>query len=117
MKVNMLKNGTKKLLGKPSSKTKIRETWGVWTGLDTSALEAGIQRRTLCVRGGEYIEYTDATEGSHMDGGDGSARHFPLSTFFCILKFSLVCINQPKIFVACECSHVIISEQRYTTGG
>jgi hypothetical protein len=60
----------------------------------------GIQRRTPCVHGGEYIEYTVATEGSHMDGGDGCARHFPLSTFFCSLKFSLVCINQPQIFVA-----------------
>lgn len=63
-----------------------------------------MHRRTLCVHGGEYIEYTDATEGSHMDGRDGSARHFTLSAFFCMLKFSLVCINQHQVFVACECS-------------
>jgi len=69
------------------------------------------------MHGGEYIEYTNATEGSHMDGGGGSARHFPLSTFFCVLEFSLVSITQSKVFVACECFHVIISEQSYTTGG
>jgi hypothetical protein len=45
-----------------------------------------------------------------MGSGDGSAPDCPFSTYFSILKFSLVCINQPKVFVAYEYSNVI-SEQ------